>query len=83
MAVIYLNKKHPVEGGVYEWAKVEFGDFHGFIAGWCYWANNLVYYPSLLISVAAIAAYIFPGTSGLASDKMFIAIVSLVILWVA
>ncbi|OYV87514.1 MAG: hypothetical protein B7Z63_02240, partial [Ignavibacteriae bacterium 37-53-5] len=83
VAVIYLNKKHPVEGGVYEWAKVEFGDFHGFIAGWCYWANNLVYYPSLLISVAAIAAYIFPGTSGLASDKMFIAIVSLVILWVA
>ncbi len=83
VAVIYLNKKHPVEGGVYEWAKVEFGDFHGFIAGWCYWANNLVYYPSLLISVAAIAAFIFPGTSGLASDKMFIAIVSLVILWVA
>lgn len=83
VAVIYLNKKHPVEGGVYEWAKLEFGDFHGFVAGWCYWANNLVYYPSLLISVAAIAAFIFPGTSGLASDKVFIAIVSLVILWVA
>jgi glutamate:GABA antiporter len=83
VAVIYLNKKHPVEGGVYEWAKVEFGDFHGFIAGWCYWANNLVYYPSLLISVAAIAAFVLPGTSGLAANKMFIAIVSLVILWVA
>ena len=83
VAVIYLNKKHPVEGGVYEWAKVEFGDFHGFIAGWCYWANNLVYYPSLLISVAAIAAFIVPGTSGLSGDKTFIAVVSLVILWVA
>ncbi len=83
VAVIYLNKKHPVEGGVYEWAKIEFGDFHGFVAGWCYWANNLVYYPSLLISVAAIAAFIIPGSSRLASDKMFIAIVSLVILWVA
>ncbi len=83
VAVIYLNKKHPVEGGVYEWAKLEFGDFHGFVAGWCYWANNLVYYPSLLISVAAIAAFIIPGTTGLASDKMFIAIVSLAILWIA
>lgn len=83
VAVIYLSKKHPVEGGVYEWAKIEFGDFHGFVAGWCYWANNLVYYPSLLISVAAIAAFILPGTSWLASDKIFIAIVSLVILWVA
>lgn len=83
VAVIYLNKKHPVEGGVYEWAKIEFGDFHGFVAGWCYWANNLVYYPSLLISVAAIAAFIIPGASGLAADKPFIAIVSLAILWVA
>lgn len=83
VAVIYLNKKHPVEGGVYEWAKLEFGDFHGFVAGWCYWANNLVYYPSLLISVAAFAAFILPGTSGLAADKPFIAIVSLTILWIA
>ncbi len=83
VAVIYLNKKYPVEGGVYEWAKIEFGEFHGFVAGWCYWANNLVYYPSLLISVAAIAAFVIPGTSGFASDKSFIAIVSLVILWIA
>lgn len=83
VAVIYLNKKHPVEGGVYEWAKLEFGDFHGFVAGWCYWANNLVYYPSLLISVAAFAAFILPGTTGLAADKTFIALVSLTILWIA
>ncbi len=83
VAVIYLSKKYPVEGGVYEWAKVEFGDFHGFVAGWCYWSNNLVYYPSLLISVAAIAAFIIPGTSGLASNKIFIATVSLVVLWIA
>ncbi len=83
VAVIYLSKKHPVEGGVYEWAKIEFGEFHGFVAGWCYWANNLVYYPSLLISVAAIAAFIIPGSSWLASNKIFIAVVSLIILWVA
>ncbi|MCL4540674.1 MAG: APC family permease [Bacteroidetes bacterium] len=83
VAVIYLSKKYPIEGGVYEWAKVEFGDFHGFVAGWCYWANNLVYYPSLLISVAAIASFIVPGGSGLASNKIFIASVSLVVLWTA
>ncbi|MCL4539754.1 MAG: APC family permease [Bacteroidetes bacterium] len=83
VAVIYLSKKYPVEGGVYEWAKVEFGDFHGFVAGWCYWANNLVYYPSLLISVAAIAAFIVPGGSGLAANKIFIATVSLIVLWTA
>ena len=83
VAVIHLSKKYPVEGGVYEWAKIEFGDFHGFVAGWCYWANNLVYYPSLLISVAAIAPFIIPGIRTPTSDKFFIAAVSRVILWIA
>ncbi len=83
VAVIHLSRKYPVEGGVYEWTKVEFGNFHGFVAGWCYWANNLIYYPSLLISVAAIAPFIVPGVSAAAPDKMFIAVVSLVILWIA
>ncbi|MGO9482223.1 MAG: APC family permease [Candidatus Kryptoniota bacterium] len=83
VAVIHLSKKYPVEGGVYEWAKIEFGDFHGFVAGWCYWANNLVYYPSLLISVAAIAPFILPTASIIAPDKVFITAASLVILWIA
>ena len=83
VAVIHLSKKYPVEGGVYEWAKVEFGDFHGFVAGWCYWANNLIYYPSLLISVAAIAPFILPNTSIMAPSKIFITVASLVILWIA
>jgi amino acid transporter len=83
VAVIHLSKRYPVEGGVYEWAKEEFGDFHGFVAGWCYWANNLVYYPSLLISVAAIAPYILPGASTSAPDKSFIAVASFTILWIA
>lgn len=83
VAVIHLSKKYPVEGGVYEWAKIEFGNFHGFIAGWCYWANNLVYYPSLLISVAAIAPFIVPGIYAPTSDRLFIATASLIILWIA
>lgn len=83
IAVIHLSRKYPVEGGVYEWAKVEFGDFHGFVAGWCYWANNLVYYPSLLISVAAIAPFIIPGTFGVPANRFSIATISLIILWIA
>lgn len=83
VAVIHLSKKYPLEGGIYEWAKIEFGDFHGFVAGWCYWANNLIYYPSLLISVAAMAAFIIPGTSSLADNKIFVSAVTTILLWVA
>jgi len=83
IAVIRLSKEYPLEGGIYEWAKIEFGDFHGFVAGWCYWANNLVYYPSLLISVAAIAAFIIPGTSSLSDSRTFIAVITTFLLWIA
>jgi amino acid transporter len=34
IAVIELSHRYPGEGGVYLWAKKEFGDFHGFLSGW-------------------------------------------------
>ena len=36
IAVIELAHRYPGEGGVYLWAKEVFGDFHGFLSGWCY-----------------------------------------------
>jgi len=43
IAVIELAHRYPGEGGVYLWAKEVFGDFHGFLSGWCYWTNNMLY----------------------------------------
>src|SRR5271170_4011431 len=34
MVVIYLNSKMPLEGGLYQWAKIGFNDFMGFFVGW-------------------------------------------------
>ena len=45
IAVIELAHRYPGEGGVYLWAKEVFGDFHGFLSGWCYWTNNMLYVP--------------------------------------
>ena len=47
----------PGEGGIYRWVRSAFGPQHGFVAGWGYWVSNLVYFPSLLLTTAAIAAY--------------------------
>src|SRR5205807_8888274 len=61
-----------------------FGPRQGFIAWWGYWVINLVYYPSLLLSSAAIAAYVGgPRFVHLADDKAFIAAFSLGNLWIA
>jgi len=40
IAVIELAHRFPGEGGVYLWAKEVFGDFHGFLSGWCYWTQQ-------------------------------------------
>src|SRR5581483_7358707 len=48
IAVIELAHRYPGEGGVYLWAKEVFGDFHGFLSGWCYWTNNMLYVPTVM-----------------------------------
>jgi amino acid transporter len=79
-----LTEIDPGEGGLYRWVTRAFGRRHGFIAGWGYWVNNLVYYPSLLLTAAAIVAYVGgPRWVHLAESKWFIAVFSLGMLWIA
>src|SRR5690242_21293961 len=40
-----LSSRFPNEGGLYVWSKEAFGDFHGFVAGWCYWIYTVFYFP--------------------------------------
>ncbi len=57
LAVSYLGTRFPREGGIYFWTKQAFGEGHGFLCGWCYWINNILYYPNLLMSTAVIGTY--------------------------
>ncbi|HUY14344.1 MAG TPA: APC family permease [Terriglobia bacterium] len=58
LSVLELSSRFPEEGGLYNWSKLAFGDFTGFMAGWTYWASNLPYYPGVLYFTAANALYI-------------------------
>ena len=83
-AVSALSVRHPEAGGLYAWTKRAYGDKHGFICGWCYWVNNLLYYPNLLLSTAAILTYAFGrGGSGLENDLSFVIPTTLLMLWFA
>src|ERR1700726_450843 len=35
--VIYLNRRMPLEGGIYQWTKLGFNEFAGFIVAWNLW----------------------------------------------
>jgi len=84
LAVIELSSRFPKEGGIYFWTKRALGEGHGFLCGWCYWINNVLYYPNLLISAAVIATFIFgKGESGLSDRWDYVLPVTLGALWIA
>jgi len=84
LAVIELSSRFPKEGGIYFWTKHALGEGHGFLCGWCYWINNVLYYPNLLISAAVIATFIFgKDASGLSDNWAYVLPVTIGTLWIA
>src|SRR5437016_7688618 len=72
IAVIELAHRYPGEGGVYLWAKEVFGDFHGFLSGWCYWTNNMMYVPTVMLYFVGVSVFVLgPSHQGLAEYKAF------------
>jgi amino acid transporter len=81
IAVIELAHRYPGEGGVYLWAKEVFGDFHGFLSGWCYWTNNMLYVPTVMLYFVGVSVYVLgPGHLALADNKIFASTASLTLL---
>ncbi len=81
--LLQLSRKWPVEGGLYQWTKDALGPFHGFVSGWCYFFNNLTYYPTVLTTAAGYATYIwFSKTQGLENNTTYVFWFCLVFLWV-
>jgi amino acid transporter len=81
IAVIELAHRFPGEGGVYLWAKEVFGDFHGFLSGWCYWTNNMMYVPTVMLYFVGVSVYALgAGHESLADNKTFALSASLLLL---
>src|SRR6202166_1879973 len=81
IAVIELAHRFPGEGGVYLWAKEVFGDFHGFLSGWCYWTNNMMYVPTIMLYFVGVSVFVLgPGHAALADNKVFALGASIVLL---
>jgi len=84
LAVSRLAARYPEEGGLYVWTRRSFGDWHGFLCGWCYWLSNLFYFPNLLLAGISISVYAAGGEyARLADDRLFVVATSMLVLWVA
>ncbi|HZD31459.1 MAG TPA: APC family permease [Candidatus Angelobacter sp.] len=81
MAVVELSHRYPGEGGIYLWTKKVFGDFHGFLSGWCYWTNNIFYVPTVVLIFLGIAVFTAgPKAVALANNPLFTFLSALILL---
>lgn len=84
LAVAELSSRMPGEGGLYRWTKASLGDWHGFLCGWCYWVNNLLYFPSLLLYISANVAFAVQSLHPqwqVEHDTRFVTLLTVSVLW--
>ncbi|MDT4951883.1 MAG: glutamate:GABA antiporter [Acidobacteriota bacterium] len=73
--VIYLNRLMPLEGGLYQWAKLGLSDFVGFMVAWNLWLYVIVLNSEIGLQLATNLSYALgPKAAWLAGSKWFIAV---------
>lgn len=78
-AAAELASAYRETGGVYVWVREAFGDKAGAISIWADWAENLVWFPTILSFAAAALAYVL--VPSWANDKAWLFIVMMIVFW--
>src|SRR6266480_866012 len=79
--VIYLNRLAPLEGGLYQWAKVAFGDFLAFLVAWNFWIFGILVMSGIgLIIKKNIAYAIGPRADWMHENKWMTTLVCVVLI---
>jgi len=79
--VIYLNRLAPLEGGLYQWAKVAFGDFLAFLVAWNFWIFGILVMSGIgLIIKKNIAYAIGPRAKWMHENKWMTTLVCVVLI---
>lgn len=79
--VIYLNQRMPLEGGLYQWAKLGFNPTVGFLLAWNLWLYVILYTSEIGLQCATYLSYaIGPSAAWMTSSSWFVALASAVVL---
>jgi amino acid transporter len=79
--VIYLNKEMPLEGGVYQWAKLGLGELAGFLVAWNLWLFAILNTSEIGLQLTQYIVYVLgPQTEELADSPWFIGGVNLIVM---
>jgi amino acid transporter len=81
VVVIYLNRIMPLEGGLYQWAKLGFNDPVGFLVAWNLWLFAILNTSEIGLQVTQYLGYIIgPGGEWLTASKSVIGLVTAAII---
>ncbi|MFL6527621.1 MAG: APC family permease [Chthoniobacterales bacterium] len=77
IVVIYLNRLMPLEGGLYQWAKLGFNEAVGFLVAWNLWLFAMTNTSEAGLQLATNIAYALgPRGAWIASNKLVITLAS-------
>ena len=75
--VIWLNQLMPLEGGLYQWAKLGFNQALGFMVAWNLWLYVILFASELGLTVATYLAYALgPSAAWMTHSAWFVALAS-------
>jgi glutamate:GABA antiporter len=79
--VIHLNRAMPLEGGLYQWAKIGFNELTGFLVAWNLWLFAILNTSEIGIQVTQYFGYIGgPGIQALTEHRGFVAATTILVL---
>ena len=79
VVVTYLNTLMPLEGGLYQWAKLGFNDLMGFLVAWNLWLFAILNTSESGLQLTQYLAYIVPSAAWLLNSALFVALVNALI----
>ena len=75
--VIYLNRLMPLEGGIYQWAKLGFNEFAGFLVAWNLWLLSItVIALGGMFTTTNISYAIGPAAAWMPNSKWCVSLIS-------
>lgn len=80
VAVIFLNRLMPYEGGLYQWSKLAFNDFVAFMVGWNLWVFAMFILAGMGLVVTTNVSYaIGPAAAKIKENDLIIIAVSFIL----
>jgi amino acid transporter len=67
--VAHLNRLMPLEGGLYEWARLAFSDQIGFLTAWNMWLLQTIQVSQIALVTTTYLSYTAPGAAWIATSQ--------------